>query len=31
METRDSHILSSMRGVYHHFGGHVVIVGVIGG
>ncbi|KAH1033673.1 hypothetical protein J1N35_045847, partial [Gossypium stocksii] len=23
VETRDGHIPSSMRGVYHHYGGHV--------
>ncbi|MBA0618941.1 hypothetical protein Godav_028202 [Gossypium davidsonii] len=28
VETRDAHIPSSMRGVYHHFGGRVVTIGV---
>ncbi|KAK5835940.1 hypothetical protein PVK06_011664 [Gossypium arboreum] len=31
VETRDVHIPSSMRGVYHHFGGHVVTIGIAGG
>ncbi|KAH1129459.1 hypothetical protein J1N35_000837, partial [Gossypium stocksii] len=31
VETRDTHILSFMWGVYHHFGGSVVTGGVTGG
>ncbi|MBA0557639.1 hypothetical protein Golob_014695 [Gossypium lobatum] len=28
VETRDTHILSFMRGVYHHFGGRTVAIGI---
>ncbi|MBA0879061.1 hypothetical protein Goshw_019670 [Gossypium schwendimanii] len=31
VETRDTHIPSSMRRMYHHFGGHVVTIVIVGG
>ncbi|MFQ6631439.1 hypothetical protein Gotur_008869 [Gossypium turneri] len=31
VETRDAHISSSMRRVYHHFGAHAVTIGIVGG
>ncbi|MFQ6658240.1 hypothetical protein Gotur_027593 [Gossypium turneri] len=31
VETRDAHISSSMRRVYHHFGGRAVTIGIAGG
>ncbi|MBA0870171.1 hypothetical protein Goshw_008735, partial [Gossypium schwendimanii] len=30
VETRDTHIPSSMRIVYHHFGGSAVTIGIAG-
>ncbi|MFQ6636970.1 hypothetical protein Gotur_013766, partial [Gossypium turneri] len=31
VETRDAHIPSFMRGMYHHFGGRAVTIRVAGG
>ncbi|MFQ6641607.1 hypothetical protein Gotur_014812 [Gossypium turneri] len=31
VETRDTHIPSSMRRMYHHFGGHAVTIVIVGG
>ncbi|MBA0855032.1 hypothetical protein Goshw_008265, partial [Gossypium schwendimanii] len=31
VETRDAHIPSSMRRVYHHFGGRAITIGIAGG
>ncbi|KAH1121799.1 hypothetical protein J1N35_004959 [Gossypium stocksii] len=31
VETRDAHILSSVQGAYHHFGGRAVTIRIVGG